>query len=158
MGARSPSKREGGSLWNRFSDLVPPPPGQTSNLDTTALQALLCSASIILTTIQAQDFADVVGDANIGRVTFPIYAPSFSRVFTLVAMIAWSVFLSTHWCLGYWGRIFFCCLGAMIGLRYYFLRESEQDSRSYLYFNVSKLAKFFQFFFCNSSCSPTARF
>lgn len=146
--------RKGGWFILRIGFLTPLSPGQTSNLDTTALQALLCSASIILTTIQAQDFADVIGDANIGRVTFPIYAPSFSRVFTLVAMIAWSVFLSAHWCLGYWGRIFFCCLGAMIGLRYYLLRESEQDSRSYLYFNVSKLP----FRFCNFSRSPTARF
>jgi hypothetical protein len=111
--------------------------GQTRWLDDIARQALLFSACVILTTIQAQDFSDVVGDAQIGRVTFPIYAPSFSRVFTLFVIVLWSAILSMHWSLGLYWQIAFCSLGAYVGWRYYRLRTSAQDSRSYLLFNVS---------------------
>jgi 4-hydroxybenzoate polyprenyltransferase len=100
------------------------------------MRALVCSAGVISTTIQAQDFADVVGDKKIGRVTFPIYAPLFSRTFTLAALVTWSIVLSRHWSLGFWGQTCFCFLGAMTGLRYYNLRISEQDSMSYVFFNV----------------------
>ena len=106
-------------------------------LDDIARQALLYSACVIMTTIQAQDFSDVVGDAQIGRVTFPIYAPSFSRVFTVFMIVLWSIILCIQWSLGLYGKIAFCSLGAGVGWRYYRLRTPADDGRSYLLFNVS---------------------
>lgn len=44
-------------------------------MDFTARLAVFCSASVIFTTIQAQDFADVAGDAMLGRMTFPMSFP-----------------------------------------------------------------------------------
>ncbi|KAF8523827.1 UbiA prenyltransferase family-domain-containing protein [Gautieria morchelliformis] len=110
--------------------------GQTTQLDTTAWRAMAFSACVIFTTIQAQDFSDVEGDIKLGRTTFPIYAPSFSRLFTLFSMIAWSVILGKYWVLGPITLISFCCLGTFVGWRYYNLRASHQDSLSYLIFNI----------------------
>jgi 4-hydroxybenzoate polyprenyltransferase len=111
--------------------------GQTTQLDTIAWRAMAFSACVIFTTIQAQDFSDVEGDIKLGRITFPIYAPSFSRFFTLFSMMAWSVILGKYWVLGPITLSAFCCLGMFVGWRYYNLRASHQDSLSYLFFNVS---------------------
>lgn len=111
--------------------------GENSDLDFVAIHAVLCSAFIIFTTIQSQDFADVEGDASIGRVTFPIYAPEVSRIVTLVAMIAWSVYLTVLWDLGPICGTVFCALGAYIGYRFYALRGVEEDKSSYRIYNVS---------------------
>ncbi|KAF7968447.1 hypothetical protein HWV62_30573 [Athelia sp. TMB] len=110
--------------------------GETSTLDATAVHAICCSAFIIFTTIQSQDFSDVEGDASIGRVTFPIYAPEGSRLATLVAMCAWSVYMAVMFELGPLAGAAFCALGAYVGLRYYTLRGVEQDKASYRVYNL----------------------
>ena len=112
--------------------------GQTTELDQLALRAMEFSAGVILTTIHAQDFSDIAGDVELGRITFPIYAPAFSRIFTLFAMVAWSFVLGTYWSLGPVTLSAFCCLGMFVGWRYYSLRGSQEDSLSYLLFNVSR--------------------
>lgn len=94
---------------------------------------------VIFTTIQSQDFPDVEGDAGIGRVTFPIYAPEASRMVTLIALITWSVFLTALWELGTISGIIFCALGAYAGYRYYHLRGVMDDKSSYRTYNVSRL-------------------
>ncbi|KAF7972025.1 hypothetical protein HWV62_19239 [Athelia sp. TMB] len=110
--------------------------GETSTLDATAVHAICCSAFIIFTTIQSQDFSDVDGDASIGRVTFPIYAPEGSRLATLIAMCAWSVYMAVMFELGPLAGAAFCALGAYVGLRYYTLRGVEQDKASYRVYNL----------------------
>ncbi|KAJ7223115.1 hypothetical protein GGX14DRAFT_694302 [Mycena pura] len=70
------------------------------HLDSVSVHAVIISGILISTTIQAQDFPDVEGDAALGRVTFPIYAPEFSRIATLAVMVAWSIFLGLYWSLG----------------------------------------------------------
>ena len=112
--------------------------GAATQLDVISLRAMTFSAGVILTTIQAQDFSDIKGDVELGRVTFPIYAPSFSRVFTLFAMVAWSIILGTYWVLGPVTLSAFCCLGTSVGWRYYHLRTSQEDGLSYFLFNVSQ--------------------
>ncbi|KAL0959326.1 hypothetical protein HGRIS_014587 [Hohenbuehelia grisea] len=110
--------------------------GNAFGLDTTAVNAVLLSGLLIFTTIQAQDFSDVEGDAAIGRVTFPIYAPEFSRAFTLAAMLAWSIGLGWFWGIGTASRVALSVLGTYIGLRFYLWRTPEADKRSYLIFNA----------------------
>ncbi|OBZ74345.1 Digeranylgeranylglyceryl phosphate synthase [Grifola frondosa] len=93
--------------------------GSNSELDTVSTSAVILSGVLIFTTIQAQDFADVEGDAALGRVTFPIYAPELSRAFTFVATIAWSIALGWYWHIGMFSRIIFTVLGGYVAvLRY----------------------------------------
>lgn len=105
-------------------------------MDYVSVTAVIISGMLIFTTIQAQDFPDVEGDKALGRMTFPIYAPEFSRLFTLIATIVWSMFLSWFWEVGPVSTAFLVCFGAYIGMRYYLWRTLESDKTSYLVFNV----------------------
>jgi hypothetical protein len=49
----------------------------------------------------------------------------------------WSAMLTAHWSLGLFSQIIFCSYGTYVGWRYYALRTSKEDSRSYLIYNVS---------------------
>ncbi|KAJ7644820.1 UbiA prenyltransferase family [Roridomyces roridus] len=110
--------------------------GVAHGLDTVSLAAICISGVLIFTTIQAQDFADVEGDAASGRVTFPVYAPELSRAFTLFAVIAWSMFLGWFWHLGPMVSAALGLFGVYVGARYYLCRTVEMDEVSYLIFNV----------------------
>lgn len=101
------------------------------------MRAVLFSGMVIFTTLQAQDFADVAGDAAIGRVTFPIYAPELSRLGTFLALGFWSAYLGWVWQLAPVFRAGFVALGGMVGLRYYLYRSVKYDKQSYILFNVS---------------------
>lgn len=92
---------------------------------------------VIFTTLQAQDFPDVAGDAAIGRVTLPIFAPELSRIATLLALGFWSAFLGWVWEMGPGFRAGFTVLGGLVGLRYYLCRSAREDKNSYILFNVS---------------------
>jgi hypothetical protein len=94
---------------------------------------------ILTGTISAQDFPDVEGDAASGRVTFPLYAPELSRVFTFFAIVVWSVGLGWYWAIGPTIQGTFILLGAYVGFRYYKWRTPAIDKRSYLMFNVGYL-------------------
>ncbi|KAK7445489.1 hypothetical protein VKT23_014906 [Stygiomarasmius scandens] len=104
-------------------------------LDSTSLAAVALSGILIFTTIQAQDFPDVEGDSALGRITFPVYAPEFSRLFTLVAMNVWPFFLSNFWDIGNVCEVVFVTFGAYVGWRYYLWRDTKKDKTSYLLFN-----------------------
>ena len=99
--------------------------------------AVCISGLLISTTIQAQDFADVEGDTALGRMTFPIYAPHLSRSVTLLAMLAWSLFLACFWGVGPLCGATFIAFGSFVGCRYYWLRALEDDRASYVLYNVS---------------------
>ncbi|KAJ6489645.1 UbiA prenyltransferase family [Mycena vitilis] len=106
-----------------------------NRLDLVSLAAVALSGILIFTTIQAQDFPDVEGDAALGRVTFPIYAPEGSRLFTLIVMIFWPIVLAHHWDIGRVSTSAFLALGAYVGWRYYHWRTRDADRKSYLIFN-----------------------
>jgi 4-hydroxybenzoate polyprenyltransferase len=110
--------------------------GKSLQLDDVATWAIMCSGLLIFTTIQTQDFADVAGDAMLGRHTFPMSFPKFSRVFTMCSMIFWSVFLSEIWELGMLSSLALSSLGAYIGWRFYTLREEIDDATSYKIYNI----------------------
>lgn len=111
--------------------------GSKHFLDSLSLVAIALSGALIFTTIQAQDFPDVDGDIASGRVTFPILAPEFSRIFTLIAIIGWSVGLGWFWGIGPRCGCFFVMLGSSVGCRYYWWRTPQHDRWSYQLFNVS---------------------
>ncbi|PCH34874.1 hypothetical protein WOLCODRAFT_79171 [Wolfiporia cocos MD-104 SS10] len=109
-------------------------------LDTVSKSAVVISGLLILTTIHAQDFADVEADAASGRVTFPIYAPRLSRLVTLTTAVAWSLGLSWYWKIGPTFEWMFIAMGTAIGLRYFFYRTRKADQLSYILFNVWLMA------------------
>ena len=94
-------------------------------------------AGILATTIQAQDFQDVIGDKAVGRNTLPIAFPNFSRYTLLITLIMWSLYLTTMWEIAMQGGILFTFLGIVVGVRYYFWRSSKDDEWSYVLYNVS---------------------
>ncbi|KAJ8473053.1 hypothetical protein ONZ51_g8103 [Trametes cubensis] len=63
----------------------------------SSLAIHVVNALIIMTTIQAQDFKDVEGDAAIGRETLPILYPDASRVVTAALIPIWSVLVTRLW-------------------------------------------------------------
>ena len=111
-------------------------PGNRDKLDSVSITAIVLSGATIFTTIQAQDFPDVEGDAAIGRMTLPIYAPRFARWFTLFATVAWSVFYCWVWGLGVVSSACLVLLGLYVGGRYSLLCAPEADRKSYVMFNV----------------------
>lgn len=108
----------------------------TGVLDFISVTSIIISGILIFTAIQAQDFPDVEGDKAVGRMTFPIYAPELSRIVTLFATSAWSVFLCWFWEIGPISTALFTSFGLHVGLRYYCWRTIEADKKSYLIFNV----------------------
>lgn len=106
-------------------------------MDSISRTAILLNGLLIFTTVQTQDFSDVDGDAALGRVTLPIYAPELSRIFTLFAMILWSSGLVWFWGIGLWYATGVIIFGTAVGLRFYMWRQREVDQRSYIWFNVS---------------------
>ncbi|KAJ7764866.1 UbiA prenyltransferase family [Mycena metata] len=106
------------------------------SLDAVAIASIIISGAVIFTTIQAQDFPDVAGDAASGRMTFPIYAPELSRITTLVALLSWSVFLCWYWTLGPISSLVLISLGVYTGARYYLCRQVTEDKKSYLVFSL----------------------
>ncbi|KAI0741269.1 UbiA prenyltransferase family, partial [Daedaleopsis nitida] len=110
--------------------------GGTRDLDSVSMLAVFLSGAIIFTTVQAQDFADVDGDAVLGRVTLPIYAPEFARMLTLCTLIAWSIGISAMWGIGPFYSGAFNALGAYVGWRFYSLRNPTADRRSYILYNI----------------------
>ncbi|KAI0280099.1 UbiA prenyltransferase family [Russula aff. rugulosa BPL654] len=109
-------------------------------LDFISVTSIIISGILIFTAIQAQDFPDVEGDKAVGRMTFPIYAPELSRIVTLFATSAWSVFLCWFWEIGPISTALFTSFGLHVGLRYYCWRTIEADKKSYLIFNVWLMA------------------
>lgn len=106
-------------------------------LDPISVKAITLSGVIIFTTIQTQDFHDIEGDAIAGRITFPMYAPEISRIFTQLALVLWSIALCCIWKVSTPASIISIMLGCFTGLRYYWCRSGDMDRRSYILYNVS---------------------
>ena len=133
--------------------------GGTNALDHTSKIAIILSAMVIFTTIQAQDFQDVAGDQASNRITFPIYAPEFSRFFTLLTIPFWSLTLCWFWNIGWSVAVVYVGLGGYVGARYYCSRSPEADKKSYIIFNVRSVILpttfMAQIWYRSGSCSLT---
>ncbi|KAL5513610.1 hypothetical protein ACEPAH_4009 [Sanghuangporus vaninii] len=110
--------------------------GSSRHLDVVSLSAITISGVLIFTTIQAQDFADVEGDIALGRVTFPIFAPEFSRSFTALVVLIWSAILGWYWDVGEGTQFFLVLLGGYVGWRVFTKRSTEDDKHSYVMYNL----------------------
>jgi 4-hydroxybenzoate polyprenyltransferase len=91
---------------------------------------------MILTTLHAQDFADVEGDSKGGRKTFPILFPTGSRIVASAAMVFWSTFLCQLWSIGPIYTLIFVLLGCWLSTRFWFERSVDADKTSYVVYNV----------------------
>jgi hypothetical protein len=111
------------------------------NLDSIALQSIVITAAVVASTLHTQDFADVMGDNAMGRVTFPILFPRGSRVLTFIMVFTWSCYLTYFWRIGYIVSAAFVSLGALIALRFLCLRDVVADKTSYLLYNVRLIRK-----------------
>ncbi|KAI0771281.1 UbiA prenyltransferase family-domain-containing protein [Trametes elegans] len=96
----------------------------------------LMNAAVILTTIQAQDFKDVEGDASVGRRTLPIAHPQASRILTAVLIPAWSLISASMWPSHSIPSGMMVALSMSVGLRFMFWRTRAADQRSYAMYNV----------------------
>ncbi|KAH8110330.1 UbiA prenyltransferase family-domain-containing protein [Phellopilus nigrolimitatus] len=106
-------------------------------LDKVAIMSILCSAGIVITTFQAQDFKDTEGDRLIGRKTLPIVAPSIARPMLLFALSAWSIVLSVLCQLGIVASAVFNILALAVGMSFVTFHTIKADQRSYYLYNVS---------------------
>lgn len=104
--------------------------------DAKILLPLIINASVILTTIHAQDFRDLIGDIQEGRSTIPIVLPRSSRASMPILLVAWTaILMAVHneWNAADWTAL---VLGAVVGLRFYFIHEAGADQTSYTLYNV----------------------
>ena len=106
-------------------------------LDFPGAFSISVIAAILATTIQAQDFQDVIGDKAVGRNTLPIAFPNFSRYTLLVTLVMWSLYLTAMWEITTPAGVGFTFLGIVVGIRYYFWRSTKDDEWSYVLYNVS---------------------
>ncbi|KAE9402110.1 hypothetical protein BT96DRAFT_1017810 [Gymnopus androsaceus JB14] len=106
------------------------------NLNRTTILVIICSGSLILTTISAQDFADVEGDALSGRRILPIVAPVGLHYYILMALSAWSVILAFFWRLGSISGSVFIARGSFIGTQFFQFRDVQSDQHRYMLYNV----------------------
>ena len=111
-----------------------------TRLDDVGFLAILFSIGTLFTTIHAQDFKDVKGDALIGRKTLPIALPNFSRFSMLVGLSGWSLAMSYIWQLHPLIIASFCGLGLFISIRFMVLRSKRADQVSYYWYNVCQLS------------------
>ncbi|KAI5825149.1 hypothetical protein K523DRAFT_313968 [Schizophyllum commune Tattone D] len=105
-------------------------------LSSSTALLLLCSGLVILTTVHAQDFADIEGDRALGRMTLPIRFPGLSRAGVYIGVPLWSFFLAYAWGMLRWYRVAFQVLGLVVAWRYYAFQTVEGDRRSYVLYNV----------------------
>lgn len=105
-------------------------------LDFPGAFSISIVAAILATTLQAQDFQDVIGDKAVGRYTLPIAFPNFSRCTVLITLVMWSLYLTTMWEIATPAGVGFIFLAIIIGIRYYFWRSTENDEWSYVLYNV----------------------
>lgn len=111
--------------------------GGSGALNLQSVIALVCSGYTIMTTIHAQDFADVEGDKISGRQTLPIAFPSGARVYIFVALISCSALLSSIWSVDGHIQVLFNGMGLLVAIRFYFYRNQGSDERTYVLYNVS---------------------
>jgi 4-hydroxybenzoate polyprenyltransferase len=97
-------------------------------------------SAVVVTSLHAQDFCDVVGDRAMGRTTLPILYPEASRLVTCATVVAWSVILPIYWHAGPTAAAALLSAGAFVAWRFWYLRTAAADRRSYVYYNVRGLA------------------
>jgi len=110
--------------------------GINRSLTMAQLAVVSSSALIVITTIHAQDFRDIEGDQQLGRATFPLIYPYFSRHTMLPVLLGWSLILISASDLRGPLALGLLALSALTGLRFACLKNVSADRRSYLLYNI----------------------
>ena len=112
-----------------------------SKLSNVALKAITLNLFfVLLTTIHAQDFQDVDGDKEVGRITLPMMMPpSIARSTLLILLVTWSFILSKVWAVSAVVLLGYLGLATLAGLNYVLYETVEDDHCSYRIYNVSPL-------------------
>ncbi|KAJ4469741.1 UbiA prenyltransferase family [Lentinula edodes] len=108
----------------------------SEKLNRNQLGAIIGSALIIFTTIHAQDFRDDEGDALLGRRTFTLSFPVFSRITMPILLSVWSIALCLISEANQFLMLVLVALGAVTGIRFLTLKSAKDDRLSYLYYNI----------------------
>lgn len=113
-------------------------PGERCILDETAIAAVLICATVFATTIFAQDFKDIEGDALIGRRTVPmLLSATAARTLLMILMGGWSIYLVQFWQLKALPAIAYLGCAAVVGGRFMWKRSVRDDQVSFYLYNVS---------------------
>lgn len=117
------------------------PGGSTdAPLDDIAIYAICVSASAFGTTIFAQDFKDIDGDALIGRRTVPmLMSDTNGRILLFVLMTSWSSYLVHFWQLGITTAVAYIGCSTLVCTRFLCWRGVKEDQISFYLYNVSQL-------------------
>ncbi|KAJ7057649.1 UbiA prenyltransferase family-domain-containing protein [Mycena amicta] len=107
-----------------------------TRLDSAGWLAIFLSGCIFASTIYAQDFRDVIGDAQINRDTIPLRFGASSRPVLLAGVVAWSIALSFIWHVDAFTATAFVALATFAGGRFVAKTTVEEDRRNYLWYNV----------------------
>ncbi|KLO11399.1 hypothetical protein SCHPADRAFT_831206 [Schizopora paradoxa] len=107
-----------------------------TSLSRVAQRALICSLGIFASTIYAQDFKDVEGDAKVGRKTVPIIYPSLAAPALSLAMLGWSVFLINLWHIGYLTASAFGSMALFTAMSYLSSTTVVGYQKSYYLYNI----------------------
>ncbi|GJJ13298.1 hypothetical protein Clacol_007550 [Clathrus columnatus] len=102
-----------------------------THLTPVAIKAVIISASVFLTTIHTQDFKDVVGDKEIGRLTLPMIFPKASRISIPILLSLWSLLLQWLWNTNQFVSNILVALSIFIGARFVFKTSIVADQRSF---------------------------
>ena len=105
-------------------------------MDAKQLTAHYLSTLIVFTTIHAQDFQDIVGDLLENRRTIPIVLPTLGRLSMPLTLLIWSTGLSLEYSSSFLTSFALIMTGAIVGARFWFLRNAEADRTSYVCYNV----------------------
>lgn len=117
-----------------------------SALDGTAALAVCLSTAIFATTIHAQDFKDVYGDALVGRKTLPIVHPKYSRQTILIGLSVWSLSLNIIWGLDSFTGALLMLLAMCVGVRFMVYKTVPDDQFSFYLYNVRPQVPVFRSF------------
>lgn len=107
-------------------------------LSRIARLSLICSVGIFSSTIYAQDFKDVEGDAQVGRKTVPIIYPSLAAPALAAAILGWSAFLINLWQVSYVTAMVFGSTALFTALSYMSSSTVVGYQWSYYFYNVSR--------------------
>lgn len=93
---------------------------------------LVIVASIVFSTLQMQDMADMKGDALRGRKTLPLVrGQGVARWSIAIPVILWSFFCPKYWNLSLWGFVLPVSVGILLAVRVICLRSVAADGVSW---------------------------
>ncbi|RAH58922.1 hypothetical protein BO85DRAFT_329568, partial [Aspergillus piperis CBS 112811] len=93
-------------------------------------------AAVVATTVQLQDMYDQKGDAAAGRRTLPlVVGDRAARLFSAIAIMAWSLLCPFYWSSGFLGYLAPMVLGLWTVVRSFTLKSESDDRVTFRIYN-----------------------